>query len=112
MVSFLLLGAVEKIKIDQLLVRKAGLVGQAFEIVQNLRTQVDSRGSGRREERFLTFVRNDGQGEEEERFLTSAGRRIRRSECGRKSRPAPFEMTGGRGRRGLNGIGMCDREPR
>src|SRR5213082_1014633 len=23
-----------------------------------------------------------------------AGRRIRRSECGRKSRPAPFEMTG------------------
>jgi len=30
-----------------------------------------------------------------ERFLTSAGRRIRRSECGRKSRPAPFEKTGG-----------------
>src|SRR2546425_12453081 len=24
-----------------------------------------------------------------------AGRRIRRSECGRKSRPAPFEMRGG-----------------
>src|ERR1700687_423904 len=30
----------------------------------------------------------------EERLLTSAGRRIRRSECGRKSQPAPFEMTG------------------
>src|SRR5882724_1669289 len=27
-----------------------------------------------------------------------AGRRIRRSECGRKSRLAPFEMTGGGGR--------------
>src|SRR6266851_4726306 len=39
-----LLGAVEKIKIDQLLVRKAGLIRQAFEIVQNLRTQVDSHG--------------------------------------------------------------------
>jgi hypothetical protein len=25
-----------------------------------------------------------------------AGRRIRRSECGRKNRPAPFEMTGWR----------------
>src|SRR5260370_6955195 len=50
-----------------------------------------------REERFLTFVRNDGQREEEERFLTSAGRRIRRSECGRKSRPAPFDMTVGPG---------------
>src|SRR5229473_3021164 len=32
-----------------------------------------------------------------QRFLC-AGRRIRRSECGRKSRPAPFEMTGGCGR--------------
>src|SRR5258708_14278656 len=30
----------------------------------------------------------------EERFLTSAGRRIRRSESGRRSRPAPFGMTG------------------
>src|SRR5260370_33385586 len=39
-----LLGAVEKIKIDQLLVRKAGLIRQAFEIVHNLRTQVDSHG--------------------------------------------------------------------
>src|SRR5713226_7426954 len=34
-----------------------------------------------------------GRGQEEERFLTSAGRRFRRSESGRKSRPAPFEMT-------------------
>ena len=33
--------------------------------------------------------------EREEGFLTSAGRRIRRSECGRKNRPAPFEMTDG-----------------
>jgi len=38
-----------------------------------------------------------GLRKEEERFLTSAGRRIRRSECGRKSRSAPFEMTGWRG---------------
>jgi hypothetical protein len=37
-----LLGAVEKIKIDQLLVREAGFIGQAFEIVHNPRTQVDS----------------------------------------------------------------------
>src|SRR5260370_4545355 len=49
-----LLGAVEKIKIDQLLVRKSGLVRQCFEIVQNVRTQVDSHGSARREERFLS----------------------------------------------------------
>src|SRR6266436_8240033 len=47
------LGAVEKIKIEQLLVRKAGLIRQSFEIVQNVRTQVDSHGSARREERFL-----------------------------------------------------------
>src|SRR5438046_442443 len=39
-----LLGAVEKIEIDQPLVRKAGFVGQAFEIVHDLRTQVDSDG--------------------------------------------------------------------
>jgi hypothetical protein len=52
-------------------------MGQAFEIVDNLRPQVESDGSARREERFLT----------------SAGRRFRRSESGRKSRPAPFEMT-------------------
>src|SRR5260370_39964949 len=39
-----LLGTVEKIKIDQLLVRKAGVVGQGFEIVQNLRTQANRRG--------------------------------------------------------------------
>ena len=39
-----LLGAVEKIKIDQLLVRKAGPVRQTFEIVHDLRAQVDSRG--------------------------------------------------------------------
>ncbi len=38
------LGAVEKIKIDQLLVRKAGVVGQGFEIVHNLRTQANRRG--------------------------------------------------------------------
>ena len=37
-----LLDAVEKIEIDQPLVRKAGFVGQAFEIVHDLRTQVDS----------------------------------------------------------------------
>jgi len=57
------------------------------------------------EERFLRTNR----GEEavslrkptpEERFLTSAGRRFRGSESGRKSQPAPFEMTGGRGRAG------------
>ena len=38
------LGAVEKIKIDQLLVRKACLIRQAFEIVHDLRAQVDSHG--------------------------------------------------------------------
>src|ERR1700737_511319 len=32
-----LLGAVEKIKIDQFLVREAGLIRQAFEIIHNLR---------------------------------------------------------------------------
>src|SRR5258708_14027996 len=37
-----LLGAVEKIKIDQLLIRKSCLLRQSFEIVHNLRTQVDS----------------------------------------------------------------------
>jgi hypothetical protein len=49
-----LLGAVEKIKIDQLLVRKSGLMRQCFEIVQDLRAQVDAHGSAGREERFLS----------------------------------------------------------
>ena len=39
-----LLSAVEKLKIDPLLVREACLIRQAFEIVHNLRTQVDSHG--------------------------------------------------------------------
>jgi hypothetical protein len=36
---------------------------------------------------------------DEAEVLTSAGRRFRRSESGRKSRPALFEMTGGDGER-------------
>ena len=60
-----LLGAVEKIKIEQLLVRKAGLIRQSFEIVQNVRTQVDSHGSARREEKRREEKRR------EERFLSA-----------------------------------------
>ena len=37
-----LLGAVEKIEVDELLVRQAGFVGEGFEIVQDLRAQVDA----------------------------------------------------------------------
>src|SRR5260370_11822802 len=39
-------------------------------------------------------------GEKRREISLCAGRRIRRSECEGKSRPAPFEMTGGRERAG------------
>jgi len=57
----------------------------------------DDKGEGKNDlERWLL-----GQGGGREISLC-AGRRIRRSECGRKSRPAPFEMTmAGDGRRPL-----------
>jgi hypothetical protein len=32
------LGAVEKVKVDQLLVRKSGVIGQCFEVVHDLGT--------------------------------------------------------------------------
>ena len=38
------LRAIEKIEIDQLLVRKPCLLRQSFEIVHNLRTQIDPHG--------------------------------------------------------------------
>src|SRR5260370_4848663 len=42
----------------------------------------------------------------EERFLRAAGRRFRRSESGRKSRPAPFGMTDEKGAAGTENYGV------
>ena len=76
-----LLGAVEKIKIEQLLVRKAGLIRQSFEIVQNVRTQVDSHGlqihcktadaQGRGPSAPLRVNRPRRSARREERFLSA-----------------------------------------
>src|SRR5260370_29268899 len=45
-------------------------------------------------------------GRREERLLTSAGRRFRRSESGRKSRPAAFGMTDEKGAAGTENYGV------
>src|SRR5260370_41159171 len=42
----------------------------------------------------------------EERFLRAAGRRFRRSERGRKSRPSPFGMTDEKGAAGTENYGV------
>src|SRR6267143_6083761 len=123
-----LLGAVEKIEIEQLLVRKAGPAtvpeekrdfSHSFERTggeerkrgreeerkrgreeERKRGREEERKRGREEERKRGREEERKRGREEERkrgreISLCAGRRIRRSECGRKNWPAPFEMTVG-----------------
>src|SRR5260370_40130626 len=74
------------------------------------KSRLQMRSAG--EERFLTFVRNDGRGEEEERFLSAQADAFAGANAEEQNRPAPFEMTVGRGGLGRGGRGGKRRPPR
>jgi len=85
-----LLGAVKKVEIDQFLVRKAGLIGQTFEIVHNLRTQAEEgtipTGSGQVYRALkLTKAKRDSSLRRPTASQERSGKK--------KHRPAPLGMT-------------------